>query len=339
MVSIYDYTRLKFTEINMINQKNIIKLLFACCILIAGCANESKEIKTVTLEREISLNQLSDSTYITYVMGMVESNNKLYLTDYKRDQILILDKDLKLINTLGSAGKGPGEFVGASHITIFQDTLFIFNEGKNSIEVFDESKHLNTISPEIHSYSLVRFVRNRNGLYLSSVSKENSIIRFSSEGEIKNFGLLKQYNTEKETRIKNCKHILNYKENIIAVSNNRLNIEMYNSEGIILNEFNFDNIAIMKDRVDLINKHKSSNSSYILVRDAYIFNNKLYLLLVTNKGTKVESNKILEIDINNYEITRILNLGEGWFSSFCVTKNYIIAYDSHNATVVKFSLN
>lgn len=108
MVSIYDYTRLKFTEINMINQKNIIKLLFACCILITGCANESKEIKTVTLERETSLNQLSDSTYITDVMGMVESNNKLYLTDYKRSQVFILDQNLKLINTLGSAGKGPG---------------------------------------------------------------------------------------------------------------------------------------------------------------------------------------------------------------------------------------
>ncbi|MDE5417930.1 6-bladed beta-propeller [Labilibaculum sp. DW002] len=301
-------------------------------------------MEKLSLKRDTSFYKLSDSTYFSDVRGIVASNNKFYFTDYKRNQILILNKDLKLIRTLGSGGKGPGEFIGAAHITIFQDTLYILNDGKQSIEVYDKNKYISTIKPTISSAYLpnTSFVKNKNGLYLSNVSMGTSIVKLSSLGKIKKIGLVQQYRTKKETYVKNKKHLLNNKENIIAVSDNKLNIEIYNSEGVILNKLNFENIAILKDRMTLINKETPrENGYYELISYAYIFNDKLYLLLTTNKGVKVNTNNILEIKINNnnFEITRILSLGKGWFTSFCVTENQILAYDGQNGEMVKFKLN
>jgi hypothetical protein len=328
---------------NMIKNKNILMLLLLSC-LSAGCIKQSRKVGQENLKREASFYQLSDSSYISDVRGIVASNNKFYITDYIRNQCFILDKNLKLTRTLGSGGKGPGEFIGASTVNVFQDTIYIINDGKKSIEIYDINGYLGSLYPTISGAYLKnsRFVKNKKGLYFSNVNKGGSITNLSSHGEIKNFGFLKQYSTEKETYIKNTKHLLNYKQNIIAVSNNRLEIEMYNNEGIITTKLNFENLALMKDRMNLISKEKNiENSYYELIPDAYVFNDNLYLLLTTNKREIVDTNKILEIRINNnnLEIARILSLGEGWFTSFCVTKKHILAYDGQNSKMVMFKLN
>lgn len=332
-----------YKNVYMNNQKIVIWLLFVC-FLITSCGKQSIKVKQQYLDRDTSFYNLSDSSYISDVRGIVEFDDDFYFTDYNRNQCVVLDKEYKVSHILGSGGKGPGEFIGASMVNVFQDSIYIINDGKMSIEIYNKNRYISTIYPSVSGNYLknARFIKNCNGLYFSNVNNGCSITKLSSNGEIINFGLLKQYRTEKETYIKNTKHLLVFKQNIISISNNSLNLEMYNSEGILINKLNFENIEIMKDRLKFIsNKKIAENSYYELIPDAYIFNNNIYLLLTTNNGSKVETKNVLEIQIesNNFKLSRLLRLDEGWYNTFCVTKSQILAYDGKNREMVVFNLN
>jgi hypothetical protein len=320
--------------------KYISVLLYA--LLVYACTNKINSPEEVSLQKISEIAQLSDTTFISDVRSIYYNKNKFYLSDYKRNQIIILDQKLKFINTIGNTGNGPGELNGASQLYVDNDTLYVINDGKNAIEVFINEKYTNTILfPNMnHLASTKRFSKYKGKIYISNVSSNNnsSIVSFDSQDRMIPFGVLHKYNTPKETIIKNEKHILTYKDKIISISDNVPKIEMYDAKGILITEFDYGDVNLIKEFMTFTNKQKSAENSYfVLVSDAYIFADNLYLMILSLENNKVKSNKILEIKINDnaFKINRILNLGDDWYQSICITNNQLIA---SNGTITVFSL-
>lgn len=309
--------------------KYIVVLLYV--LLVYACTNKINSPEEVSLQKISEIAQLSDTTFISDIRSIYYNKNKFYLSDYKRNQIIILDQKLKFINTIGNTGKGPGELNGASQLYVDNDTLYVINDGKNAIEVFINEKYTNTILfPNMNHLAITkRFSKYKDKIYISNVSSNNSsIVSFDSQDRMIPFGVLHKYNTPKETIIKNEKHILTYKDKIISISDNVPIIEMYDAKGVLITEFDYGNVNLIKEFITFTNKQESSENSYfVLVSDAYIFSDNLYLMVLSLENNKVKSNKILEIKINEkaFKINRILNLGDDWYQSICITNNQLIA--------------
>lgn len=319
--------------------KKIIKLFCVLCA-VASCS-DSNEIGVFKLRKTVEVNQLSDSTFLTDVRSIRNYKEKFYLTDYSRNQIIILDKTLKLINTMGSTGKGPGEFLGADQLYIEEDTIYVMNDGHRTIEVFDRVKHLKTIKfpNSIKLAADKKFVKSDEYFYLSKVDVDGSVCKYGFDKIVKQFGLIENYKSEKETFIKNQKHILKYKNNIISVSDNKPKLEMYTTSGDLVYKLDYGNIELVDNTMDFIEKQTlTENSYYEFVSDAYVFSNKLYLLILTHDGQKMFSNKVLEFDINDvgFTVSRILDLGDDWFESICASNDILMA---SNGALVSFKLN
>lgn len=325
--------------------KQYIIVLFVIQIFLFSCSKEVS-IRTEYIKPDTIFSQLSDSSYFINIKSINYENGNVYLADYERSQIFILNKDYSLVKCIGSKGKGPGELQDLSKLFISDDTIYAYNGGKVSIDIFGQTSHLKTIKipNSIRTSSATKFLKSYNNLYFSSVNPNGTSIALYDmiSNEIKLFGKIVNYNTPKETIIKNEKHILNYKNYIIAVPDNRYAIEIYDNKTNFIKEIKYDNINnLLRTNNNINSKPIDANSYYVLIPDVYLFGDYLYLMLLTydTKIRRMQSNSILEINLNdNFSASRLLDLGEGWFETICVFDNTLLTFDSMNGNVISYNL-
>ncbi|MCG8307103.1 MAG: 6-bladed beta-propeller [Cytophagales bacterium] len=295
-----------------------------------------------TLKIDTLIQQLTDSTFLSDIRSIHYSNNRFFISDYKRDQIIILDNDLRLLKALGRKGRGPGELLGVSQLFVNNDTIFSLNDGKRSIELFDTNKYLKTIRPStsVRLDARYRFFTYESDIYFAIANESFSICKYNLLSDsVFNFGEVKQFRTPKETRIKNHRHLLKYRDFLIAVPNCQPVIEMYGLDGELLDQFDLSDIHLVNDLLVYVKSQELAENSYVVFfSDAYIYKDRLLIQILTIGGNnKPSNNKILELKVTPSDIQpqRILNLGKGWFEPICVTENHIVAFKS-NMELVRF---
>lgn len=324
--------------------KNTIIILFTCCWLsLFSCKQINSDVRIIKLQEDTIISQLSDSSFFADVRSLF-FHDKIYLTDYSRDQIIILDKDGNFIKTLGGKGKGPGEFLGASHLFKNNDTLYIANDAKRCIEVFTDSGYIRSLAfPQTVSLRAnSRFFVHGSDFALTSFSDDNSNVFFDMvSGKTKNWGRLIKFTTGKQTRIRNHRHLFKYKSFILSVSNNMPIIEKYDLSGRILDVYDYSRVPVIQQTINHVENEKMGENTYFkMVPDAYLDNEKLYLLITSRKNDRVSSNHILEITVNDkMKITAIYILGNGWYNSICISKNQLWTFNVLNGNLSKYTLN
>ncbi|PIF06705.1 MAG: hypothetical protein CSA36_00485 [Draconibacterium sp.] len=312
--------------------------------IITSCNYHKGQLPIQKLKKDIFINQLSDSSFFFDIRSVFFYKNKFFISDYNRDNILILNRKLKLEKTLGNKGKGPGELLGASHLFIYQDHIFIINDGKKTIEVFGFNDYLRTINiPQSISLSSdIRFCLQEGKVLLTNFHLTSSICALSlGSDSILWFGNLKKFETQKETRIKNKRHLHVMGDRIISIPDCQSKIEIYNMSGEILLDYEFQNIDLVNQLLKFTEKQKQDiNSYYQLFPDSYIFENKLFILtLSVGENDRLQCNKIIQFEMINNTILpkRIFHLGNGWFGPICVTGENILAYNQTNAELTLYN--
>lgn len=329
--------------------KTILYVCFVSLCLLTACAEKEKtaSFKDLTNSISLAIDQLSDSSFFCNVTSIDYKDGKYYISDYERGNIFVLDKQLNLINTLGIKGKGPGELLGASQLFVHSaDSVLIYNDGKKSIELFDQERHQSTITlPDDFEFNPdIRFCYENNNLYLSSFNGTNSISKSSLvSNTLSWFGDIREHTTDKESRIKNRRHLSLYgKDRIIAIPDCQAKIELYTLVGEKVSEFSLDTIPIINDILSFVDKQKKEpNSYYQFFQDAYVHGSDIFILILSvDKEDKIESNKIIQIEIDDDKIksARLLYLGDGWYNKFCVTSHSIVAFDAKACQLIKYNL-
>ena len=114
-------------------------VVFVCSYFLESCSSNDKKIQKIVLQEDIKIEEFSDSTFFSDIRSISYSDSFYYLTDYSRDQFFVLNQNFKLLKTLGQKGQGPGEFLGAAHLCVVGDSVFILNDMQKTFEVFDKS--------------------------------------------------------------------------------------------------------------------------------------------------------------------------------------------------------
>jgi hypothetical protein len=261
------------------------------------------------------------------------------------NKIFVLNRDLNLLKSFGKGGKGPGELSGASHLYVNKDSIYVYNDAKRTIELFNNGNHIKTINLpyNINCNGDTRFFIKDHLIFISNPNEFSSISCFSIDGSwLKNFGKVEKYQTDKETTIKNFRHICFYNDKILAVSNCNPNIEMYNMKGERIKEYDFSYLPPVKKMMEFIDRQPSApNSYYTIVSDIYIFENKLFLLtLSVNEENKTEANKILQFEIGEETLkpVTIIDLGKGWFGPICIAEDCIVTFNHVTSELTKYDL-
>ncbi|MFC4634535.1 hypothetical protein ACFO3O_11490 [Dokdonia ponticola] len=323
----------------IVSISSFLFLLYAC-----STSDSSTEVATVTLSIEKELGQLSDNSYIADIRSMDFKDNQFYLADYTRNELLVLSEDLVLKNTIGNGGEGPGEFRGAGSITVSDDFIYAVNDGKQTVEVFKGDIHIKTINPQIMlgGGTSLRFGVIKDTFYFSDPESQNSISQFTSDHKISSFGEIHKFPNLSQTLLQNYTHVLMHSNGMISISDNLPVITFYDLNKNKLSTLDYSDIPIIQEHMDFLERNPTEeNSYYILATDAHVFSDTLYVLLTLQSDKGPVSNKVLEIKVNkNGEllITRILDLGEGWFTALCANKTDLLSFNTSTGNLMKFQL-
>lgn len=324
------------------------KILLICYTLFFfSCHDFDNKIEIIELEKVNVIDQFTDSTFFSDIRSISSQNDTFYLSDYKRNQIIVLDNNLKLNSTIGVAGDGPGEFSGAAEIFIKNDTIYAMNDFKRSIELFNvNGTHLGSIVPNANLSTHKNFIVDKSKIIIPSLSRSNSLANFDmNSADIHLFGDLIPFETETATYIKNDRYLLQLKGKLISISDNKPIIEVYDCDNKKKEfEYSFAENRLVRNKIKFTEKSKQEESSYYeLVSDVSLDKNNIYLLLNTynNSLEKIEANRILKLEFSadGFKEKQILDLGEDvWIKSFSVCKNEILAYDSLNGNLIKYQM-
>jgi hypothetical protein len=315
----------------------ILLTLFA-----VSCKPTDFRLETVKLTKVSEIDEFSDSSYFSDIRFMYADNNLLYVSDYTRNQIMVLDilNNEYLTSTVSSNGEGPGELLGALAIIVNNDTLFVYDDGKRAVSLFAGKKYIRNIkTPFVTEY---RFGLKNRCLVMSGFQHPHSLCFLNIDTDsIVWFGKMFNFHSPVTNRIRNCRDIYISDNNIFAVSDNQPVVERYDMDGNFIDEYNYlDDVREVKDQLSYILDQSAENSYCIIIGDGYLYNNKLYLILTTRKNNTVKKNTILEIDVTkNMKVTRLFDLGKGWFESICVYDKYIWAFEKQECKLIKFELS
>ncbi len=329
--------------LNCVAMKRIYFLIF---LFFVGCQiKTTKEVKSQLIVQK-TLEEFSDSTFFSDIRGISAYEREILLTDYKRDQIFVLDEDLKLVSVIGQKGQGPGEFLGASHLFYNGKYIFVENEMKRAFEIFTkEGEYKGNIFYRRKAPS-TRFFENEGAVYYSPKSDEFAICKLDVKSKkMECFGEIESYRTKRETRVKNGRHLLKWKNTIVGVRETNPVIELYDFNGKLLLHKDFDDLESVANFIRYDNsKPIQENSYYVYNSDACIVGNNLYVLILTvgEKAGKMRpmSNTVLCFQLSDTAIRykETLCLGTGWYNNLCVVGNNLLAFDADKSQLKKFSL-
>jgi hypothetical protein len=327
----------------MYNMRNKFCIGLISILFLPSCRQMGTQLLVRDLEKNASISQLSDSTFFSDIRSIFYYDDKYYIAEYNRDNILILNNNLDLERSLGNKGRGPGELMGVSHLFVRQDSIFVINDGKRTIEIFDYKGYLATIDApqEIELSSDIRFCLLANDILLSSPNSNFSMSMFSfNSASIKWFGNLKKYKTQKETKIKNQRHIQVTEDKIIALSDCQPVLELYNIDGELLDVFDFRYIDFIAQLMLYVEKKEiSENSYYQIFQDFYISGNQIFVLALSlDENEEVQCNRIIQFEMEDGSFfpKQILSLGHGWFGPICVGDGKILAYNQIETELTLF---
>jgi hypothetical protein len=172
-----------------------------------------------------------------------------------------------------------------------------------------------------------------------------SVDKLTTENKAERYsGKPVEFESARQTYLRNQRHLL-YDEGhfFYAVSDNIPEVEKYDIRtSNLVEKLDLSDISIIKKNLDIIaSKKKDINSYYVYIQDTYLANNSLYLLTAT-LGTDYRVNHLIKISTHpQMEITAVYKLPGAFYASFCISPDYIFAFDSFSGTInrIKFPTN
>ncbi len=95
-------------------------------------SSESPE-ETVTLDFKNSFPKTDDEVLLANPVNFAMNDSLILISDQQLSQILTFDKDGEFLREIGSPGSGPGEFKNPHKMVLYDNLLFINDQGNSRI--------------------------------------------------------------------------------------------------------------------------------------------------------------------------------------------------------------
>lgn len=318
--------------------------MISSAVIAFSCSGNSEKLyEEIHLTHSDEIYQLSDSSYISSIVSMKYYGDKLYLSENKRCEILVLDDNLNYINSIGRMGRGPDELMDINRFIIYGDTILIKDPGNNRVQkYFLTGEYIKSIPLSKINIDIINGFNLLNGHFIGSSKGDSAIVSFKLVSDYlelyKEFGCRYKFNEKVKEEVCNGRYLMVNKGKLIAVSDNLPYIEVYDSDYNLINIYDISESPIIEKQIKYINTEKLSGKSYrVLIQECDIYDNHLYILV--NQFTDGYScNTILMYSLNDMSTPKkILYLPNVAYSSFTIGGDNIYAF-SHDGVIQKFDL-
>lgn len=299
------------------------------------------------------LGQLSDSTFLSRISIIEPYADGFFLNDFQNGRVLHLDDQLKVVNSFGAVGEGPGEFVGVGPLAVYEDSLYVYDDRGRRFHVFDTRGvyHRTFASPaSLQS----RFAIHEGRFYFSTHSSERPVTSANYSGEVVNrFGSWLG-DEEGVARYWRNHRILRTDThgNVFAASISEPIVEKYTADGELLETLDLSGVAVLKSLFRLAKEKREKarqkgNQNVITVafQDLFLKEGRFYLLTSHWKGHNTFSH-LLEIDTSGPQmrLARILRLyGETpdmlWLNTVGISEaGWLLAFSTYTSMLYQYDL-
>jgi hypothetical protein len=302
-----------------------------------SCNNIKREIPIVHLEQTMKIDELSDSTYFRRISTMLYDDSYIYMSDEYNGRILQLDRNLKLLSTIGRRGQGPQDFAGLGCIILWEDTLLCLNIGGSTLSAFKTDGHF-IDNYQISDRSLTDgnfCIDNEGFLYFTSYLDSFPVIKYDRNMNRQfGFGEWNEPENIQYRFIKNNYLITCFDNKILTLQTDDPIINMYDTNGKHLLKTKLPD-QLFKRRLAFKKSEQERDPSsakkiYTLFSDIKSVNSRLYLLYIDHdKDNMPYKNKIVELlfNDNDFIISKVYSLSkndDAWYSSFTISKDSLI---------------
>ncbi|WP_339695137.1 6-bladed beta-propeller [uncultured Roseivirga sp.] len=300
----------------------------------------------IELTMNSSVDSFQDSIFFSRIEDIEFSDDEFYYLDGKTGLIGIFSYDLIFKRLMQTVGPGPEEVNAAGNFTLSNGSIYIFDNGSGSVKEYTTQDSRFNQAYKLPAIGIsTDFSVFGNSLYISDFRSEKPLLSYSMDnGELKRFGLGRKW-SNKSFDVE--RHILSdINDNlIVAYQSDSPTIELYSKTGQLMQSLDLSYLEIFKNSLV---KYKEQvlpqrNTSMIIIRDVQLVGDNLYALITShNVEGNVSFNKILKCSISDSEIKPILiyqlNL-TGYYLSFSVGKNKLVAFNYSTQSIEQFSLN
>jgi len=308
--------------------------------VLISCQKEKQlQLETVKYRQHSFVEGWGDSIFLSKVRDLQFYENRLYISEQYLSQVIEMNKDFTLNRLIGRRGEGPGEFVSIESIALEDSLLYVFDMGHSAVLCFDQKNKFRGKYALLNDriYMPYRFFVDDSCLYVSTAEKEGLFLEANMRvGEESYCGKRKDFGEDLPNRIRNSRHILDFEDKCITVSDNIPIVEIYDLKNKqMIDALDFSDMDYIKK--DLIkNENVQKLNSYTkIVADAYVDGNFLYVLLFgTSASGGPLSNEILKIELSPVLAKKeILRLPGTNYLHICVNQDSIYAYNRKEARI------
>jgi hypothetical protein len=173
--------------------------------------SEKEKFVELNLLYDIDM-EINNNTAIGYPqIADADDKNYLYIPDSRYSQIFVFDDKGKFVRTMGQKGEGPRDLLNPLSISIYRDTMYIYESGKG-IKVWDlTGKYITYILPK-RSENCAVFKRIDNYIFSSGGTID------LKEGT--STCILFRYDSKLKEKIEIASFIIGMRKNIDFVSPN-----------------------------------------------------------------------------------------------------------------------
>lgn len=318
-------------------KNNKVKAFILTIIIFAtGCVSVDNNIPEKKLLSDIQIEMYSDSSFFSDIRCMQFANDKVFVLDVKRKDIAVLDTSMNIKNYVGRAGQGPEELASPLSFYVNFDTVNVLDAGFG-IKKFVDNRF--NASLKLHSALDKRFVVNDVGhCFIPDISELGVFYKIdeSSKSVIYSGKTNGTDNSFLPQKTINANTILYDKKNLFCVPEAIPIIEKFNAltmkhESTI----NISSIPFIDNNLKYIKSQANDGGYYVLFVDAYLHNNMIYILCNT-LDENFRTNTIVCVDISEMKVTHIYKLPGKIYYSFCVSDEYIFAFEKQINTIQRF---
>ncbi len=315
----------------------IILFLYSCI------NNEMVHYQTFQLSAENSMSIYPDSTFFSDIRCMKYHNNKLYLLDAQRADVVVLDSCFKNMQTLNIKGRAKNELLMPFRFNIHNDTIFVVDFGSMSLKYLNDNGvigHSDLPKTKIRDShfavtdsSIIFPASSNNGTFVE-VSKANS-------DDYNHYGDLEQIGTDLRNRIWSNANILSSDEYLILAYLALPHIDIYDIKTKkIIQRKDLSSIPFMAKNLDAIESEKfTENQSPTIIVDACVYEDDLFALYSNYSGGKYASNIVVRFSLSGKLVIKaIYTLPGVLYESICVSPTHLFAFNSSANEVQTFCL-
>lgn len=294
--------------------------------------------------------QSYEDVLLSSVWSIQEHKGDFYVNNYENDRVLVYESSLKLLNTFGQSGRGPGEFQGAGSLFVHNDSVYVYDEGGMRINVYatsGEYERVITLPPVQLDWS--KFVITNDKIYVPSALRSDSdILMLDLKGE-----LIREIERDQgEFEYHYYRLLLSYKDQIIALNRSAPIVERFSEAGVLLEEFDLRKINELEGLWNLFESNSENRKvqkgpvyTKTILGDAYIEDSFLYILCAGWPGRDKYTYMIkLSINGEKMRVNHIFKIQGGeppmsLFSSFAVKGDRLLGFEDLSGTIFEFDLS